>query len=181
MSATHLSDLPQLIADQVKEALPGLKEAKGIEGRFSLAELKSSSVRAPGILVSLLGAKQSATLAAHVSHFKLRLAAYVVTKDARGLTRDRAAAVICEQLLVLVPGSTWEQGWLGEASAAEMVSLVTSTTKDVGTSLWAVTWEQDCQLVSTPIEAGDVELYVGQSPDVGAAHTDDYERIGGGA
>lgn len=175
-----LSDLPEMIAGEVKTVLPELRDCKGMAGPFNLEELKVKGVAAPAVFVSVLGLRPDAGFTGSVPSWKIDMAAYVVTKDSLGLPRDLAAANICQSLLVLIPNKNWGEDGLGEAEKVAARSLVTAAMKKLTTSLWAVTWEQPVVLHGQDNAAPmPIELYVGQSPDIGAGHEGDYELIGG--
>lgn len=164
-----LSGLPQKICDEVKIRLTDLQTCEPHAGKFSLEELKKRGIASPSVLISTLGAKQGETYAGHSTEFLLSMAAFVVCKDALGLQRDIRAANICQVLLQLIPGQTWDNDACGEAQAVEMKTLISAKTKDVGASLWAVTWNQPITFfVSEPKPLG-VDLYVGGEQITGGA------------
>lgn len=175
-----LAKLPGVIAGQLHELLPGLRQCEGMEGRFDLDELKTVTARAPAVLVARLGATTPRPLAGPHWHYHLRMAAFVVTRDTLDLRRDLAAGTICQALLVRIPGATWGLAECGDARDVADQSLSGSALKAKGIALWAVTWTQPVVLEALPAP-GQValELYVGMAPEIGAAHEDDYVRIGG--
>lgn len=179
MSQDLLSSLPQVICDALSRKLPELKACEPHSGKFDLDELKKKSLPAPAVLVSMLGAAQDATYGDDAHSFMLRMAAYVVTKDALGLPRDIAAANIGQKLLATVPGRLWVPEGTGAARKVALHSLVTGRTRDVTASLWAVTWTQPVSFFEPePLPLG-VDLYVGQAPAIGVEHQDSYSEIGG--
>lgn len=179
MSDQILADLPKTICEEIQIHLPNLKQCEPHAGKFNLEELKKAGVKAPAVRVSILGAGQDTTFGTDHS-FMLSMAAYVVTKDGLGLKRDVAAANICQALLQIVPGQDWGFDPVGEARSVKMHSLVTSKSKDVGASLWAVTWDQPITFTPRPATAPlGVELYVGHAPGGIALAVDDYVEFGG--
>ncbi|MBT2131223.1 hypothetical protein [Aliiroseovarius lamellibrachiae] len=179
MSDTLLSDLPQAVCDELKSFMPKLKKCDPHAGKFDLGELKKAGFPASSVLVSNLGAKQDTTYGQGAPSYMLRMAAYVVTKDGLGVNRDTLAANICQVLLRVIPGKTWSQSGYGQARDVAMQTLVSSKIKDKGVSLWAVTWHQPISFFAPePTEIG-AELYVGQSPAIGAANVADYDQVGG--
>lgn len=177
---TLLSELPDLIAAEIKLVFPDLRKCEGMAGPFNIEDLKGSSIKAPAVLVSMLGLRQSKTYSGAVQTFDMEMVAYVVTKDALGLPRDIAAANICQGLLATVPDRRWGEADLGGAEKIAARSLVTRAVKKMTTSLWAVTWTQPIVFRGEDFaDAQPIELYVGQSPDIGEGHEDDYELIGG--
>lgn len=178
MSATLIADLPKTVCAEIKTLLPDLQECAPHWGVFDVNELKKLGVRAPAVLVALLDIKQSTTFAGAAHSFSARMVAYVITKDGLGLPRDAAAATICQALVTFVPDKTWGLSALGAAEQVSLGSLITAKSRDRGASLWAVTWHQPITFFDQSDAPLGVELYVGQSPNVGAAHVGDYEQIG---
>lgn len=177
-----IARLPGAIAAKLHALLPGLRQCEGMEGRFDLDELKTVTARAPAVLVARLGSSMPRPLAGPHWHYHLRMAAFVVTKDALDLKRDLAAGAICQALLQRIPGATWGLPDCGEARDVADQSLSGSALKAKGIALWAVTWTQPVVLEQLPEQILiPVQLYVGQSPAIGATHLDDYEQIGGAA
>jgi hypothetical protein len=110
----------------------------------------------------------------------LQMTAYVITRDKLKLARDIAAASICRVLISHIPEQRWAQDECGPARDVAMHCLVSSNARDITASLWAVTWNQPivfCEADDGPL---GVELYVSQSPEIGAAHVDAYEPVNGG-
>lgn len=177
---TLLSELPDLIAGEIKLIFPDLRQCEGMAGPFNLEDLKATGVKAPAVLVSMLGLRQDKTFSGAVQSYVMDMAAYVVTKDGLGLPRDDAAANICQGLLALIPDEIWGQADLGAAEKIAARSLVTRAVKKSSASLWAVTWSQPVVFRGEDMTAPQaIELYVGQSPDIGADHEAGYELIGG--
>lgn len=179
MSPDFLATLPDLIAERIKVRLPHLRQCEGMAGRFDVAELASVSARAPAVLVARLGAALDRGFAGPHWHYNLRMAAFVVTKDALDLRRDAAAAVICQALLQRISGSDWGIAGVGPARDVADQSLSGASVKTKGVALWAVSWVQPVVLEALPArEVVPVELYLGQAPRIGAAHEADYHLIG---
>ena len=85
MTSTLLNDLRDAVRDEIAARLPELKSCKTIEGKFSLEELKKSSVAAPAVYVSCYGAKSGQILAGGAPTYVAEMAAYIVARDALGL------------------------------------------------------------------------------------------------
>lgn len=179
MSDTLLTDLPQTVCDQIEIRLPKLKTCEPHEGKFDLGELKKRGLAAPAVLVSVLGAKQDTTYADAAHSFLLKMSAYVLVRDGMGAKRDIAAGAICQILLGLVPDKDWDLEGIGLSRNVAMHCLVSGKVKDVAASLWAVTWDQPISFFEPEELALGVEVYVSRAPEIGVAHEDDYEQIGG--
>ena len=177
-----LAALPSTVAGAIRARLPELTVAEGAAGPFDLGELKARGLRAPGVIVSCLSASQGQTFSGDFTTFGLDMAAYVFTRDGLGLPRDIAAATICQAILGIVPGRTWGYEETGPAERVAARSLVTRAEKNAAVSLWAVTWRQPVTFVATPAgETVPIQLYLGQAPDIGLGHEDDYVPIGSAA
>lgn len=93
----------------------------------------------------------------------------------------QAEANIAQVLLNLIPDQQW--GLDDELMPAEAVTeepLVSIDANKQGLALTAVLWEQVAALSPFPAsEPITPEVYLGQMPQIGAAHEDDYQLIGG--
>lgn len=176
-----LASMSGLIAEKIAAQLPGLRTAEGFSGRLDLEVIKQRGIAAPAVLVSWYGAKIDRTSAGPHNFYRIDMTAFVITKDALGLDRHAAAATIVQALLELLPDHRWGEAGLGNMSDIAAHSLNTPDIQRAGVALWAVTWRQEVAFTAVP-EAIDVplRLYVGMAPEIGRAHEDDYELIGGG-
>lgn len=177
-SPTLLLDLPGLVCTAVTEILPDLKACDPFQGEFTFAELKKMGLPTPAVLISTLRLKQARDLAGRFEEFHAGMVAYVITKDRMGLDRNSAATSIVQALLELIPGKTWDNDALGEAREVIARPAITKETRDNGVTLWLVMWVQPLTFDGVSPEALPIELYVGQSPEIGADHEGDYELIG---
>ena len=106
-------------------------------------------------------------------------AAFVVTKDRLGLSRDDAAAAIVTALLKLVPDNRWGEAHLATAADVEAEAVVTPELDKQGVCLWAVGWRQNLTLDTFAVPAPlPIALYLGQAPEVGPGNEADYVRVG---
>jgi hypothetical protein len=171
--------LPGLVAASILTVLPGLRSCKGMAGRFDVEELKRQGLAAPAVLVSRTGTRQGPVLAGPFKTFEVEMAAFVVTKDELGLSRDEAAANICAALLMHIPEKTWGQVGVGAAAGVREQPLITSASQRLAAALWAVTWTQPVSLEGLPIvPAVPLSLYVGAGLSDGAGDPAAYEQIG---
>ncbi|WP_062560611.1 hypothetical protein [Paracoccus aminovorans] len=176
-----LGTLPATVAGVIHATLPGLRECRGIAGRLNVEQIKQLGIKTPAVLVSRLRARQDKTYAGPHRTFRLQLAAFILCKDELGLQRDLAAANIAQVLLNLIPDQQW--GLDDDLMPAEAVTeepLVSIDANKQGLALTAVLWEQVAALSPFPAsEPITPEVYLGQMPQIGAAHEDDYQLIGG--
>lgn len=176
-----LGTLPATVAAVIHATLPGLRECRGIAGRLNVEQIKQLGIKAPAVLVSRLRSRQDKTYAGPHRTFRMQMAAFILCKDELGLQRDLAAANIAQILLNLIPDQQW--GLPDDLMPAEAVSeepLVSVEANKQGLALTAVLWEQVAALAPFPgHEPISPEVYLGQAPQIGAAHEADYELIGG--
>ena len=99
----RLNALLEAIRAGVREALPGLKTCALHDGRFRAAKLRRWALRAPAVLVAWLGTPGTETPGALWTDCDHRFGAFVVTRDALGLPRGKAARRIVLVLLLLIP------------------------------------------------------------------------------
>lgn len=176
-----IGKLPDTICAAIKVGLPQLKMCKRIEGKFNLPELKKKGIAAPAVLVSILGAKEDEQYAGSGPTFLLSMAAYVTTKNGMAGPRDIAAAVICQNLLGLIPGQRWGEPAVGPARDVKMATLVSGKAQDNAVSLWAVTWNQPVTFFCKDPQPVPIELYVADDPNQGGPRTaDDFSQMDGG-
>lgn len=175
-----LATLPATVAAAIHAALPGLRDCRGIAGRLNVEQIRQLGIKTPAVLVSRLRSVQDKTYGGPHRTFRLQMAAFILCKDELGLPRDLAAANIAQVLLTLVPDQQW--GLIDDLMPAEAVTeepLVSIEANKQGLALTAVLWEQVAALTPfSTAEAITPEVYLGQAPEIGAAHEDDYERIG---
>ncbi|KAF0676739.1 hypothetical protein [Profundibacterium mesophilum] len=178
MTDDLLTRLPAAIAQRYKAALPGLRECRAISGRFDVERLRSESVLAPAVLVSVLGLDEDAALAGPHRTVTLQMAAFVITRDRLGLSADAAAAAITHTISRITLAQTWGQPDCGAAEGLSARALVAQGYRQTKAALWALAWRQPAVLA--PIAQGEavpLTLYVSQVPQVGAAHEDDYTVV----
>jgi hypothetical protein len=162
-----LAGLTTRIAGIINTRLPGLATCKGVTGRLDLEALKVNTFPAPAVVVSRIGMGQATSFSGPAFSFNLQMAAFVVTVDKLGLLRDQSNAVICQQLLGLIPGRVWGlPEFLGGAQDVTETPIVTALTEKAGLALTAITWSQLIGLTAAPVsEPIPIELYTRQAPE----------------
>lgn len=160
--ADLLAGLPDLVADRIKLRLPELRQCKGMVGGFDLEELKRQGIQAPAVLVSRLGVTPLPTLAGPHRRYAVSMAAFIVTRDTMGLSRDIALGNISSTLLQMVPDHCWGIAGVGPADKVEERVLVNRDARQVTAALAAIVWQQPVTLTPLPeAEPVPVELYLG--------------------
>ena len=149
-------------------------------GRFDEAELKRIAVRAPAVLLACLGTGRFKQVETDEVDIPLNCTAFVLTKDERGLPRETGVINISEVLLTWLPGRRWNMPNVSPPSGLMSQNLFGKQLGKMGVTLWAVSWVQNIRL-GVNVWEGQApiisEIYAGYSPEIGAAHEPDYERI----
>ncbi|QQQ17749.1 hypothetical protein JIP62_10435 [Brevundimonas vitis] len=177
---SQLLILRQAVIDAIKAALPTFG-VEGHLGRFAPADLSRFLTTAPAIRVAILGLGKGEIVsdegAAPFWDGEVRLAVYVVTRDAGArLTRDAAAMAAVETIVLLAAGSSWGLDFAFPAGAADGQNLFSDETLSKGVALWGINVPQRVQLWPAegepdgPLSA----MFVGIDPETGAAHEDAY-------
>ncbi len=163
--------------------LPGLHEVAAHEGRFSAESLKRFATRAPGVRVAVLAMEDPKEAASGEIDWRVRIAAFVVTKDEPGLSRDDGALNIAGALATLIAGNRFGLDFAGAAKPPRAQTMMSTELAKTGATIWAVEWTQvlrlgvDAYLIDGVLPA---DLYIGFAPNIGAAHVDDYLHVNGG-
>lgn len=180
-SPNLLAELPDLIAARIRAVMPELATCKGLVGRADVEMLKRIGVASPAVLISRVRTGQDKTLAGPHVTYRVEMAAFVVCKDGLGLPRHEMAGRIAQVLLCLIPNNHWGQpDDLDGAEAVQELPLASKAADEAGLSIIAVTWQHLCALSNLPPdEPIEPQVYLGLVPQIGAAHVDAYDEIGG--
>lgn len=181
--ADLLHHLPDRIAIAIKELIPDLRTCESFEGRVTNGELKQLAAKAPGVLVTRTGLRQASSASGDQQELHCRMSAIVVTKNALGEPRDRAAQVISQVLCALIPENDWglrEEG-VGRARTLSEEGFITEDTRKQGVSIWGLAWIQPVVLqAAAEIVPVELQTLISHVPEIGAAHEDDYVDIAEG-
>jgi hypothetical protein len=170
--------LLQAICDQLKTAMPKLREALPHGGDFTANEIKRFSAAAPGIRVSCLAYTDPTRVSGGLIDYTLKMTAVIYTIDRVGLKRSEAAAAIARQCLLEICDSDWGLEWVHPALPADARTLYAPSLDRQGLALWQVRWDQKVRLNAEAASGVlPAALYVGIAPDVGPDHIDDYTQV----
>ena len=134
------------VADGIRAKMPALADVATHAGRFDLAELKRIATKTPCVRVAVLGAPEVESIGSGEREVRLRMAAYIVTTDRRGLARDDSALAIVCALCDLVPDNTWSTRGAHPAQRVSADNLFSGTLDRGAVALWAVSWEQTVRI-----------------------------------
>lgn len=173
-----LKELRQAVIDQIKQDIPKLRAVDAHPGRFNLEELKRIATKLPAIRVALMSSPQLKQVETGEKEAVVRMAAFVITGDRRGLPKDDAALALVEALLVLVPGQRWSMKGVLDAANVKADNLFSGKVDRQGVAMWAITWEQPIRL-GEDVWGGGVlptEVYInGDSDSFGDESS--YEQV----
>lgn len=159
--------------------MPDLAACEIHDGRFDLEEIKRWAVNTPSIRVAVLGVSSVGDSGDERSEPVYTLAAMVITRNAPGLPRGKAARAITDHLLREIPRARWGLTGVGDARRLRAQNLYSGKLDKQGVALWGVLWEQKLRL-DGPAEPDcplPSELYVSQSPETGPDHISSYRRV----
>ncbi|MBE0529535.1 MAG: hypothetical protein IH626_01825 [Rhodospirillales bacterium] len=168
-----LMDLQDAAVAAIEARFPKLKSCERHPGRFDLDELGRFLTVAPAVRVALLSIGGAAGTEEGLAQGDARLAAFIVTRDAGNVDKDKAAQAIVDGLIPLVTG-------FGQEVRGE--NLYSTPAGKQGVALWAVTWVQRAEMGTLVAEDGEMpeHLYASMSPKIGAAHEADYRDVSTG-
>lgn len=177
----RFTDLSSAVVTDLKGKFPALKACATHPGRFDLTEIKRVAIKAPAILVACLGVPKLDEAGTEEKDVELVMAAFVLTKDQKGLPRDVGALNIVEALLTHIPMRKWGMTGLGPASKIAAENLYSGEIDRTGVALWAVSFRHKIRIGENIWEAESGVLpdtvYAGYEPDVGLEHEPDYEEV----
>jgi phage gp37-like protein len=168
----RLHDLCQAIISSIGAALPALKAVEAHPGRINSDELKRLITRLPAVRVAVLSSPSCDPVDTGQVEINLRLAAFVITGDRNGLSRDEAALAIVEALAIHIPMQRWGMVGVSDATKVKADNLYSGMIDRQGVSLWAVGWEQSIRTGTDVWGGGSVpsEIYASDNePDWGDA------------
>lgn len=154
-----------------KKLLPDLRTCRKHAGRISIEELAALSVASPALLISFLGTDKVEENGTEEMIAPCRFAAYVVTEDGKGLSRDTAGKNIVEALLGWIPNQRFGASLLDPPVSCQTPEQVAGTNlydgavRGKAVALWAVSWLQRVTIGTSVFKAsgGTVpsKLYIG--------------------
>lgn len=115
-------------------------------GRFSLDEIKRLAKKTPAVLIACLEIPALDSGAQGDNEHKLKMIAYVLTRDAAGVSKDVNSVAIVEKLLRHFKDEEWGLSWAMPAQNFVARNLYSNNIDKVGVSLWGVGFDQTIQL-----------------------------------
>ncbi len=142
-----MNELLAAICADLSALLPELAVCAPHDGRFDAAELRRIAAPAPAVYAVCLGAPRTLVAAADMQVYAdLELALYVVTSDAPGLPRGKAARNLADALLVHIPRARWGLDGIGAPEQLRADNLYSVEIDERGAALWSLSWKQRLRL-----------------------------------
>jgi phage gp37-like protein len=176
----NVGEVTGQIVSEVSQVLPQRRKCERHNGRLDAAALRRAVQAAPAVLVTCLGFPNIAKRSNGEIAVTAQFAAFVVTRDTAALDRTAAASSIAGALVTLIDDNRWQREDTFDPENLRAENLFNDQLDGIGCTIWVVSWRQDlltgedaCQEDGSFPE----NLYIGWSPEIGAAHKEDYRNI----
>ncbi|NDV27719.1 hypothetical protein [Desulfovibrio sp. JC010] len=165
-----------------KEHFPDCKTVKKYTGRFTAKDIFTVSTRNPAILISSLGIIQRPPYSGGRLGI-MRVAAFVLVTPSRDESKHRVdpgdiALNLVGRIMLML-----DDEWKMQAPENVSANNMSASCKGTNACLWAVSWEQSIELQDDNPLVEEYEgvtlrpIMLGQAPNIGADHEDDYVEI----
>jgi phage gp37-like protein len=182
---SELLTLRGAMATQIDARLGSGWDVEPHLGRFTDEELKLFMAKAPAVRVAVLGlGKPTEIPDASAADYPTTIGVYVVTKDgSTKFSRDEQAIAAVEAILLLADRNRWGCGQFCRSCTPRGArNLYSDKGLRDGVALWAIELDAVVRLAPPdPATYTMTALYLGQAPNVGQTHVDDYTLIAGAA
>jgi hypothetical protein len=140
-----ITAVQQAIVTTLKTGLTDLKTCDIHGGSFDVQELLRVSVRAPGVLVTVLDATVDG--GAFPPAAQVTFAAFIYAADKPGMPRGQAALALAEAALALIYGADWGISDVQTTPSQIQARNLFSTQLDKkGVAIWGISWQQKIEL-----------------------------------
>ena len=158
--------LSSSVVEKIATMLPKVN-IESYPGRFDVTELKRISTKLPAVRIAFMGSTKIDMMDTGENEATVRLAAFVITGDRRGLPKDSAALNIVEALLTLIPGQSWGVPGTTIAKNIKADNLYSGQVDRQGVAIWALTWEQTTRIGADVWGGGTLptDIYVAYDRD----------------
>ena len=162
-----LEGFRQGIVTKIKMELPELPTVEVHPGGFNLDELAGISTQLPMVRIACMGSAAVKKIDTGEKEAHLKMAAFVVTEDRQGLSKDTAAINIVEALLTLIPDQQWDISGTSNAENIKADNLYSGQANHQGVALWAIYWEQTTRIGVDTWRGGSLptDVYVAYDSD----------------
>lgn len=140
---------------------------------------ETGAIQTPAVLLELVEIRPAGKVTGGRTPVELAWSAHCVLSEATANVQ-REVRNFAAKVLTVVDGNRWELA--GAVTRAEELSAFPGMFKpgEHGFDSWIVNWKQVAHLGDSwelPVDGPALEVYVGESPNVGRAHVGEYERI----
>jgi phage gp37-like protein len=136
------------IVNTIAAKITALKTCEAHPGRFDLAEIKRVAANAPAVFIAALATGQQENIGGDI-WAPVSFAAFIVTKDQPGKSRDSLVLDIVNALLVLADSNDWDSTDVVEDPInIRSQNLYSASIDKNGVAMWAITWQQKIKLGS---------------------------------
>lgn len=143
-----LITLRQSIRDTIAEGVQDFAEVYMHGGKFGLAELKHWAVKTPCAVVGPLGIPSIDYEGQIVAN--VEWGAFVICKSTATMAREIAALAMVEALLSTIsPLQRWDDELAHMPESIKAQNLYNADLDGKGVALWAITWTQGYDIVTT--------------------------------
>ncbi|MBQ4860514.1 hypothetical protein J8L98_02250 [Pseudoalteromonas sp. MMG013] len=172
-----LSAYLRAVRDKLDSTFPGLRECELHPGTVNSAELDRIGTKTPSMLVTLGYVEPPEYI--HEGYDRAIIPmVYIITGGNADQQLEDAINYV-DGITQLIEGEGFGYELAHRASDVAAKNLFTTATGRHATSLWVVRWRQLVRYVEpqAPAEPVPTDLYVGITPEVGAAHEQDYTQV----
>lgn len=148
--------------------LPGVKGCDAFGGRFDQAALERFGAQTPQIRVAVLRIPSTEWVDTGEFDAVVEMAAFIVTRDEPGLSRDLAALRLVQQVMVKVHAERWGQSKVHPGRGVRAENIYSSGVQKGGVALWGVTWQSKVRIGEDAFAAIDgalTEIWLRPAPD----------------
>jgi hypothetical protein len=178
---SRLLTLRETIVSKIKVVCPELKDVAGHHGRFTESELEKFVTSAPAARVAILGLGYPQQISDEGVDYRVSVGVYVATRDgAQTNDRDEQAISAIERIMILADRTRWKLPFCQPCDVGGAQNLYSAQGLKDGIALWAVDLRQVVRLARlvSPSQGQAQALFLGQAPNIGPGHEQDYTKIG---
>lgn len=176
-----LNDFLNNICSQVSLWFPDLAACAPCGGRLDEDALKLLAGATPAVFLAPAATYRAKPAGTGEQDIPLAVTAYVITEDRPGLPRAEAALNLVQEIIVRLENQVWGMDdQVHPPGPAAALNLYSGGIDQAGIAAWEVSWTQEIRMgddiwkTDLPLPS---EIYLGQAPDIGTGHEDDYLLI----
>lgn len=138
-----LVEIRDAILEQLRQALPALREVTPGRGRIDAAELQRLVLAAPCLSMAVLGLRNVQFEPGQGVCADVQIAAFLVARNQPGTPRGDAILALAQGVVSTVSGNLWGlSDSVSEPVDCRADNLYSAAVDSKGLALWAVPWRQ---------------------------------------